>query len=382
MSGLKTFKPLESEELSSREKDRSITLISVSVQNLTKVYREPSRGKKSGKPSSFGVITANKNISLEIRRGEIFGLLGPNGAGKTTLVNQILGLTKPTSGNIFIEGLDVMRQTEEVKYLSAYLPQQGINQIWLDVFNYLTYTGRYRGLTKIEAKHQARQLIADLGLDQAVGRAIPRLSGGTKRLVNLAAALMGQAKLLVLDEPTNELDPARRRQVWDYLKQTILDRKATCILVTHNVLEAETVLDRLAIIDRGEVKVIGTPGELKQQFSNQARLELVFKQPFPNPGGNHTELSLPQSPISRVLHKLQLNQFTQMETYADNPLRYRLYLPLEQATYVMQSLEQEVGWSSLDDLKLALPSLEDVYLKLVKATNQEASTGLEEVTED
>ncbi len=155
--------------------------LSVKVQNLTRTFKSKNR--------KGPLIIANDDLSFSISQGEIFGLLGPNGAGKTTLVYQLLGLLKPTSGQIWIEGVDVVNNPDEVKKLSGFLPQAAIPMRGLEVHKALHYTGRLRGQTEAATRKQVSSLIEQLGLEGYAQRPTQRLSGGMLRLVNFAMAL-------------------------------------------------------------------------------------------------------------------------------------------------------------------------------------------------
>jgi ABC-type multidrug transport system ATPase subunit len=186
---------------------------SIEVSNLTKIYEATAGRGKFHQP-----VLANDNISLEIKHGEVFGLLGPNGAGKTTLINQILGLTTPTDGTVLIQGVDVVWQPAYVKSIASYLPQRGIAFEYTEVNKAILFAGQLKGLSKDQARNQADQLIVKLELAEVAHTFFNKLSGGMRRVVGLALALMGQPEILVLDEPTNELDPVRRRRVWDLIR--------------------------------------------------------------------------------------------------------------------------------------------------------------------
>lgn len=177
----------------------------VVVRDLRKVY-------KAG-------VVANDGISLDISRGEIFGLLGPNGAGKTTLIQQIIGLLAPTSGTVVVEGIDAVRHPERLTSLISYLPQQRVVMRDVEVDRALYITGRLRGLSRGSARKQTEWVLAELGLEAERHRWISRLSGGLDRLAAFGRALVGRPKLLVLDEPTNELDPVKRRLVWELIRR-------------------------------------------------------------------------------------------------------------------------------------------------------------------
>ncbi len=180
--------------------------ISIRVERLTHIY--------ASKPP----VVANDDVSFEVRRGEIFSLLGPNGAGKTTLVSQLLGLLEPTSGTITLEGIDVATNPQEIKRITGYLPQSGMPMRYVEVERALRYTGCLRGQSDRDAKQQARRLVEELELSDYAKRYAHNLSGGMLRLTNFAMSLMGQPQILVLDEPTNELDPHKRRLVWDVIR--------------------------------------------------------------------------------------------------------------------------------------------------------------------
>ncbi len=336
--------------------------VSVKVSNLTKLY---SRSGKQQVKEKMNYIVANNDISFEIFKGEIFGLLGPNGAGKTTLVNQVLGLSRPNFGSINIEGIDVLTNPKPVRSLAAYLPQKGFGFWNLEVGRALVYTGQLRGLTKDQANHQSKQLLNRLDLKSVENRYVYKLSGGMQRMVGFAAVLMGNPKLLILDEPTNELDPARRRLVWETIREIKREHDVTCLLVTHNVLEAEIVLERLAVLLEGKLIALGTPGELKQQLSNEAQLTLKLKRnkEWKNPSAFDF--------LTQLISSEGLDKAIRIETDSNDPSQYKLFLPPEKSDKVLNLLIQKIGLSQIDDFKLSLPSLEDVYLQLTAQPSQE-----------
>lgn len=313
--------------------------VSIKVDNLTRVFAGKGNSKRSP-------VVANDNLSFEVRQGEIFGLLGPNGAGKTTLVSQLLGLLQPTSGEIWIEGIDVVREPNKVKSLVGYLPQTGLPMRYVEVERALHYTGRLRGQTENDAKRQSTRLIEELGMSSYANRYVNKLSGGMLRLTNFAMSLMGEPQVLVLDEPTNELDPHKRRLVWDTIARLNQEQGVTCILVTHNVLEAEKVIQRVAVMQGGKIVALGTPGELKMQSGGKVRLELQLKE--------GESLSLDES------NKLErLGELEEMR-----PGLYRLYILPAKVALATDAVVNGLGLTRLDDFRLAPPSLEDVYLEM------------------
>jgi ABC-2 type transport system permease protein len=237
------------------------------VDDLTRIHRG----------GGGEAVLANDRLSFTVRRGEVFGLLGPNGAGKTTLVSQLLGLVRPTSGSVTVAGIDVVADPDAVKAVTGYLPQTGLAMRMVEVRRALHYTGRLRGQPEREARAQTDELLDELGLGPVADRYVDRCSGGMMRLVNVGMALMGRPALLVLDEPTNELDPHNRRLVWEVLARRAAVEGTTVVLVTHNVLEAERAVHRVAVMRAGRITALGTPGELKARMGDLARLELFVK---------------------------------------------------------------------------------------------------------
>ncbi len=312
--------------------------ISIKVDHLRKTFLAKGKDKTP--------IVANDDLSFEVSRGEIFGLLGPNGAGKTTLIFQLLGLLKPSSGKIWVEGVDVVSKPEEVKKLTGFLPQSGLPLRFVEVEQALYFSGRLRGQSEMAAKQQTRRLLEELGLGDYRNRQVNKLSGGLLRLCNFGMALMGEPQLLVLDEPTNELDPHNRRLIWSMINELNRQQGVTTILVTHNVLEAEQVIRKVAVMQKGRIIALGTPGELKQQVGQRIRLELRLKE---------GESFLPEE-----LEKLrQLGGLEEVK-----PGYYRLYLSPESVPAATDFIANDYGLSRLEDFRLAPPSLEDVYLEL------------------
>ncbi|MEO6205417.1 MAG: ABC transporter ATP-binding protein, partial [Mycobacteriales bacterium] len=214
-------------------------------------------------------VLANDDITFSVAQGTVFGLLGPNGAGKTTLVRQLVGVLKPDAGTVSLLGHDITATPSLAPRLLAYLAQDEPALRELTVAVALETTGRLRGLSRSQARLGRDTLVDELGLAGVVDRPLLKLSGGQRRLAEFATALVADRPLLVLDEPTTGLDPIARRAVWDALAR----RRATTtvVLVTHNVLEAETVLDQVAVLDRGRVIACDTPGRLKALVSDEVR---------------------------------------------------------------------------------------------------------------
>ena len=222
-----------------------------------------------------GGVKANDDISLQVDRGEVFGLLGPNGAGKTTLVSQILGLAKPSTGAITIDGVDVVERPALARKACSYQPQSGASIRGLRPLEAIELLGRIRGLGRQTARDRAAALLDRFELGQWANRTITEVSGGVARLVAFCMATVAPGRVVILDEPTNDVDPLRRKLLWDEVR-VLADAGSAVLLVTHNVLEAERCVDRLAIVDHGRVVGQGTPATLKGDFGGTLRLELVL----------------------------------------------------------------------------------------------------------
>ncbi|MFI0781011.1 ABC transporter ATP-binding protein/permease [Streptomyces sp. NPDC021212] len=309
------------------------------------------------------LIKANDGLSFSVPRGQVFGLFGANGAGKTTLVLQLLGLVRPTSGSIVVNGVDVTRYPETVKSTVGFLPQAGLSMRLIETRRALHYTGRLRGQSEAEARRQTDALIDELGLGPYADRQVERLSGGLMRLVNFGMTLMGHPELIVLDEPTNELDPHNRRLIWEMIERRSTLEGATVVLVTHNVLEAEKAVHRVAVMHGGRITAMGTPGELKEQIGAHARLELFVRD-----GG-----SLNREEISRLSAVGEVSQGNRSGSYLITAAPERLQ-PL------IEVLVTDIGVKRVDDFRFARPNLEDVYLTLNPRRDSDAAAARELVT--
>jgi ABC-2 type transport system ATP-binding protein len=238
------------------------------IDRVTKVYK---RGVK-----------ANDDVSLDVDAGEVFGLLGPNGAGKTTLVSQVLGLLRPTSGTIRIDAVDVVDRPHVAREWCSYQPQSSVPIEGLSPVEAIELAGRIRGAGRKDVVARARRLLSELDLDEWSDKTL-KLSGGVGRLVAFCMAAVVPGRVVILDEPTNDIDPLRRKLLWRLVRR-LADEGSAVLLVTHNVLEAERCVDRLAIVDGGRVVGSGTPASLKSDLGTPLRVELVLETNAASPG--------------------------------------------------------------------------------------------------
>ncbi|AZR74209.1 hypothetical protein BBF96_12855 [Anoxybacter fermentans] len=220
---------------------------------------------------------ANKNINLEINRGEIFGLLGPNGAGKTTLMKQIIGTLISSKGEIYVSGFNVRKEWNKIKPLVGYQSQflYGLNE--LKVKEILYYTGLLKGLSAKEAKAQTNYLIDFFGMESFKDELIFNLSGGMRKITNFCLSIINNPRILLLDEPTTGIDPDKKQKIWEFLHQKTKEKEMTIFITSHNINEMEKFLDRVAIIINGEIKFVGTPTELKKRVNFEYILTIKGK---------------------------------------------------------------------------------------------------------
>lgn len=218
----------------------------VEIKNLTK---------------KFGEKTAVNNINLEIKDGELFGLLGINGAGKTTTLRILSCLSKATSGEAFIYGKSVSKDTKEVRQMINISTQETAVAPNLTVRENLIFIAGIYGYSKSERIKKADNMINDFSLSEVSGKKAKLLSGGWQRRLSIAMALITEPKVLFLDEPTLGLDVLARRELWSIISK--LKGRITIILTTHYLEEAEALSDRIAIMTDGNIKALGTAQELK-----------------------------------------------------------------------------------------------------------------------
>ncbi len=211
---------------------------------------------------SYGNIMSLRDISFNIRKGEIFGLLGPNGAGKSTTVNILNTLLKPDSGEIYIDGVDLFINPDSCKMIMGVVPQEIALYDNLSAFDNLIFWGGLYNLPKYELKKNATDILKLVGLSSRKNDRIKTFSGGMKRRINIACSLLHKPKILILDEPTSGVDPQNRNHIFDLI-ENLNQEGMTIIYTTHYMEEAERLCDTIAIIDLGTIRAQGTMEELR-----------------------------------------------------------------------------------------------------------------------
>jgi ABC-2 type transport system ATP-binding protein len=214
----------------------------------------------------FGDLVAVDGIDLSIKEGELFSLLGPNGAGKTTAIKMLCCLLRPSSGTATVLGRDIHEDPMAVKQIIDVSPQETAIAEHLNAWENLRLIGGIRGLAKEEVKKRSEELLEMVGLAKRAKEQVRKFSGGMKRRLSIAMALVSDPQVLFLDEPTLGLDPQSRRGIWEHIAE--LKGKKTILLTTHYLEEADALADRIAIIDEGKIVALGTPQELKDSISD------------------------------------------------------------------------------------------------------------------
>lgn len=222
----------------------------------------------------FEDLTAVDHISFRIRSGECFGFLGPNGAGKTTAIRMIQCVSPVTSGKLEVLGMDVSKSPREIKALIGVCPQEDNLDPDFTAWKNLLIYARYFGIGKAQAEVRANELLDFMALREKKDVEIEKLSGGMKRRLMIARALMNDPKLLVLDEPTTGLDPQARHLIWDKVRE-LKKRGVTVMITTHYMDEAQQLCDRLVIMEKGKILVEGRPMGLISQHVGSGVVEVL-----------------------------------------------------------------------------------------------------------
>lgn len=229
---------------------------------------------------TYNDLSAVDDLSLSIQEGEVFGFLGPNGAGKTTTINMLCGLLAPTSGEVLLFNKKIRNGDKEAKALVGVCPQNLVFWEKLTCREQLIFMGQMYDLSRREATQNASRLLNELDLTEKTNKRAGTLSGGMKRRLNIALALIHDPQIVVFDEPEAGLDPQSRVKVREYIQS--LARKKTVILTTHNMDEADRLADRVAIIDHGKLLVLDTPQALKNRVGSGDVVEIFIQSKNPH----------------------------------------------------------------------------------------------------
>ncbi len=225
----------------------------------------------------FGTLTAVDGLTLSIRKRELFGLLGPNGAGKTTTIKMLTTLLPPTSGHARVAGFDVEARAAEVRRRIGYVPQLLSADGALTGYENLLVFARLYDVPRAERKERIVESLEFMGLSDASDVLVRNYSGGMIRRLEIAQGMLHRPQVLFLDEPTLGLDPIARKTVWEHLTRLRADCDTTIVLTTHYMNEADSLCDRVAVMDLGRIAALGSPDELKKSIGkSDATLDDVF----------------------------------------------------------------------------------------------------------
>lgn len=319
------------------------------VKNLTKVYKGVG-----GKPAKVAV---NK-MSLHIAEGEVFGLLGPNGAGKTTLISMLTGLYKPDGGSAWVSGFDIRDQLEDVQLYMGVCPQFDILWPELTVKEHLLFYARLKGSAPDVEEQAVSSAMRDVFLTSFAHLKASQLSGGMRRRLSVAIALVGSPKIIFLDEPTTGLDPENRRQLWDILAKCKADK--AMVLTTHSMEEADVLCNRLAIVSQGVLRCIGPQAVLKALYGGGYHLFVNVRKmdSFEEAGRVLEEVKdfvrkkLPEAVLTSEFH---------------GNLVYQVPVASCRVSYVFKEFEGNKEAVGIADWGISQSSLEDVFLRVVKS---------------
>ena len=307
-------------------------MTSETLININNVYK-----------SYAGGFEALKGVNLEIKRGEILALLGPNGAGKTTLINAICGVVIPSSGNISVDGHDVVKDFRHTRSLIGLVPQELQLEAFEQVFQNVSYTRGLYGKKKNPALIE--QILKDLSLWDKKDNRLRELSGGMKRRALIAKALSHEPQILFLDEPTAGVDISLRRDMWRVVKN-LQDSGVTIILTTHYIEEAEAIADRVSVINNGEIVITENKKDLMQKMGQKLlTIELQDKISVIPESLKNYNLSITENG-----HALCFSYNSQAETTG--------------ITTLLQDVK--LAGLKLKDLKSAQTSLENIFEQLLK----------------
>lgn len=299
---------------------------------------------------SFARHTAVRGIDFNVARGEIVGFLGPNGAGKTTTLRMLTGYLPPTSGSARVAGFDIFRQSLDARRCIGYMPENVPLYDDMRVREYLKYRASLKGLSSRDARRRVNEVIDICGLDWARRKMIKVLSKGYRQRVGLADALVHEPQLLILDEPTNGLDPNQIRQIRDLIKR--LSEKHTILLSTHILHEVEMTCGRVIIIDGGVIKAQDTPKNLVAGMRAAGRI--------------HAEISGDPEVIAPALQRLDHVKRVTPQPLADGWVHYEILVDSGvDARERIHELIAQYGWP-LRSLHRKDATLEDVFVELTR----------------
>ncbi|WP_285399618.1 ABC transporter ATP-binding protein [Lysinibacillus sp. fls2-241-R2A-57] len=305
---------------------------SLCIHSISKSYRK-------------GNVRANDNISTCFSAGEVVALTGHNGAGKTTFLNQIIGVTKPDSGSITYQGHSLVKETKVARSLISMMPQFHAPLAGVTLRQSVESVLRIKGVSGYENKQLADDIIQELQIEEWANKSGEKLSGGLQRLTSFAMAVVAPPPIILLDEPTNDVDPVRRKTIWRYLRK-LAQKGHIIVVVTHNLLEVEQYTDRYLLMDRGK---------------------LIKDSPI-----REVNLGLPVSNLLTITvnSSLDLNDFPEVLdiVFNDEDMQYDFELTHKQVPDALDWVLRKINEKEVVNYRLAPSSINNLYGEL---TNEE-----------
>jgi ABC-2 type transport system ATP-binding protein len=309
----------------------------IKAEGLTKIFN--------------GHLVAVDHVNFEIKKGEIYGFLGPNGAGKTTTINMLITVLKPTEGKASVLGFDVKKQNNDVRNVIGVVPQEyTADEDLTGIENILLCADMY-GIPRKVAKERALDLLKLVELTDFKDKRVQTFSGGMRRRLELACGLINRPQILFLDEPTLGLDVQTRTATWEYIRKLKMQYGMTLFMTTHYLEEADSLCDRVAIIDHGKIVVVGTPEDLKHSL-----------------GGDIITIGIKEdADVSALISKVENVKDVKKENGA-----YRIKAEYGEVTapFIIETLRKK-GYT-VSKLSLTEPTLNEVYLEYTGKSMRDA----------
>lgn len=312
----------------------------IEVKNVTKKY---------------GKVVAVDNISFTINEGEIVGLLGPNGAGKSTTMNMLTGFIEQTEGEIVIDGYNMLRKPKKAKKEIGYMPEGVPLYTDLTVKEFVTYMAEIKNVDKKTRKEKVQKIIEQTGLKDVEKKLIRNLSRGYKQRVSMAGALVGEPKILILDEPTVGLDPKQITEIRNLIKE--LGKTHTVILSSHILSEVSQICNKVIIINKGKIVAIDTPEKLEEKVSNKNCIYITVEDT--------------ENKMENIKEKIK--EITKLELLQNNEDGTKQYMiESKEEIDLRKTLFTELAKENITifEMKKADSTLEDAFMKLIEGGNK------------